>query len=117
MDGRIIVLKERILRNLAFDWTVKEMAKSIDVSESYFQKLFKTENGMTPAKYVCKLRFEKAKELLEDRRFLRIQEICHEIGIHDQTHFTRDFKKLYGKTPSQYRKDYWKEYAPKTTNG
>ena len=113
MDGRIIVLNERILKNLASNWTVKEMAESVDMSESHFQRLFKAEKGLSPSKYLRKLRFEKARELLEGRRYLRIQEICFGVGINDQTNFTRDFKKFYGTTPTQYRKNYWEKYDVK----
>lgn len=111
MDGRIIVLKERIVRNLQQGWNVEQLAGSIGISESHLQKLFKDEIGLSPIKYVRNLRFEKAAELLTDRRFLQIQEICQEVGISDQSHFTRDFKKRYGKTPKQYRKDYWVSYS------
>jgi two-component system response regulator YesN len=111
MDGRIIILKERINKNLKKNWTVKDLAVSIDISETYLQKLFKDSTGMSPIKYLHHLRYEKSRDLLESRKFLRIQEICHEVGINDQTHFTRDFKKKYGKTPSRYRKDYWEKYA------
>lgn len=117
MDGRIIVLKERILRNLQHTWTVKDLADSIDISESHIQKLFKDEADMQPTRYVKHLRFEKAAELLTDRRFLQIQEICQEIGISDQSHFTRDFKKKYGKTPKQYRENFWENYTDESESG
>ncbi len=117
MDGRITVLKERIVRNLRQEWTVKDLAESMDISEPHLQKLFKDAVGMPPIKFIQHLRFEKAKELLKDRGFLRIQEICNKVGINDPSHFTRNFKKKYGKTPSQYRQDYWNKYAAKDERG
>ena len=117
MDGRIIILRERVLRNLQQNWTVKDLAESMDLSEPHLQKIFRDAVGMPPITYIQHLRFEKAKELLKDRDFLRIQEICQEVGINDQSHFTRDFKKKYGTTPTQYRKDFWSNYAAKTKNG
>lgn len=111
MDGRIIILKERILRNVKQNWTVEDLAESLKLSESHLQKLFKDTTGMSPINYVKHLRFEKAAELLTDRRFLQIQEICQEVGITDKSHFTRDFKERYGKTPKQYREDFWENYV------
>ena len=93
------------------------MAESIDMSESHFQRLFKAEKGLSPSKYLRELRLEKARELLKDRRYLRIQEICFEVGINDQAHFTRDFKKFFGITPTQYRKNYWEKYKVKGASG
>ena len=113
MDGRIIVLIERISRNLQKKWTIKNLAGSLGLSESHLQMLFKQETGISPIKYIRHLRLEKAKELLEDRRFWRIQEICNQIGINDQSHFAREFKKRYGTTPAQYRKNFWNNYNAK----
>lgn len=117
MDGRIIILRDIILSNLQQKWTVKELADSVGLSESHLQKLFTSKKRMSPIRYVQHLRFEKAKELLKDKRFLRIQQICSEIGINDQTHFTRDFKRKYNKTPTQYRNDYWDNYNVENRSG
>lgn len=113
-DGRIVVLTDRTFRNLQQTWTVKDLAESIKLSESHIQKLFKDTTGMPPIKYVMHLRLEKAAELLTDRRFLQIQEICQEVGIIDESHFAKDFKQKYGVTPTQYRKDYWNNYNAET---
>ena len=45
---------------------------------------------------------ESAKHLLESS-FLSIKEIAHRVGLNDESHFVRDFKKAYGVPPSLYR--------------
>jgi AraC-like DNA-binding protein len=45
---------------------------------------------------------QKAKELLETT-CLRVKEIMNQVGIRDESHFARTFKKLYGVSPTQYR--------------
>ena len=117
MDGRIIVLEERVLRKINHKWDIERMAASIGISESYLQRLFKNETGFSPIQYIREIRLKYSKKLLEDRCFLRIQEICREIGINDQSHFTRDFKKRYGVTPTQYRRNYWLIYQSKNGHG
>lgn len=57
---------------------------------------------MSPIKYLKLLRMEKAKHLLETS-FLSVKEITYRVGINDESHFVRDFKKTYGKAPTQYR--------------
>jgi AraC-like DNA-binding protein len=42
-----------------------------------------------------------------ENSFKHIKEIRFEVGIRDQSHFTRDFKLKYGITPSEYRKRHW----------
>ena len=58
---------------------------------------------MTPASYLKKLRIETARKLLETT-FLTNQQIIFKVGMYDESHFVKDFKKAYGLLPSQYRK-------------
>ncbi|MCM3873745.1 MAG: helix-turn-helix transcriptional regulator [Pyrinomonadaceae bacterium] len=57
---------------------------------------------MSPIQYLRSLRMERAKHLLESS-FLSIKEIGHLVGLNDESHFVRDFKKAYGLSPKCYR--------------
>jgi len=57
---------------------------------------------MTPAQYLKSVRIHQAKELLETT-LLSVKEIRARLGINDESHFVRDFKKTYGLPPLQYR--------------
>lgn len=102
MDRRvqkvINYMKEDLCRELPFD----EIARSVNLSSSRLRCLFKAETGMAPAHYLKYLRMQKAKELAEST-FLNVKQIMDKLGIRDQSHFVRDFKRVYGLTPSQYR--------------
>ncbi len=102
MNRLILHLKRKIEINLQSDWKLANMAESVSISKSQLTKLFQTEIGCSPAKYVKNIRLEKACELLENS-FLRIKEIIFVAGIGDQSHFVRDFKAQYGVTPTEYR--------------
>jgi hypothetical protein len=45
---------------------------------------------------------ERAGDLLETS-FLSVKEIAHAVGLNDESHFVRDFKTIYGVTPTRYR--------------
>lgn len=89
--------------NLHRHLPVDRMAASVNLSYSRLEHLFKAQTGMTPVSYLKKLRIEKARELLETT-FLTNQQIIIKVGLGDESHFVRDFKKAYGLRPSQYRK-------------
>lgn len=116
MDGRIFHLKEQLLKNLQHDWTIEEMSQNVELSIPHFQKLFRAETGIAPIAYLRDLRLEKARELLETK-FYRLKQIGFEVGMSNDSHFTRDFKKKYGVTPTEYRKQYWEKIQTQKSVG
>jgi transcriptional regulator GlxA family with amidase domain len=82
--------------------TLGEMAESVNLSPPYFCYLFKSITGIPPAKYLKSLRMQQAATLLTTT-FLSVKEIVKRVGCTDESHFVRDFKRMYGKTPSAYR--------------
>ena len=83
-------------------FTLGKMAESVNLSPPYFCYLFKTITGVPPAKYLKTLRMEQSAMLLTTT-FLSVKEIVRRVGLTDESHFVRDFKRLYGVTPSEYR--------------
>lgn len=78
------------------------VAKAANVSSYYLCKLFKKIAGISFTEYVTRLRIEKSKNLLLNPN-LRISEIAFEVGFQSLTHFNRVFKKILGRSPTQYR--------------
>lgn len=108
MDGRIFHIKEALQKNLSRRWTIEEMAQDIGLSVPHFQKLFKLNVGLSPICFLLNSRLEKARELLQNS-FLQIQEIRLQVGCLHDSHFTRDFKKKFSVTPTEYRKLHWEK--------
>jgi two-component system response regulator YesN len=102
MDQRvqqaIRLMQEKLSRNLI----PGEIASAVNLSLAHLRYLFKAETGMSPAQYLRALRMQEAERLLKTT-FLNVKEVMHRIGVRDESHFTRDFKKAYGMTPAQYR--------------
>ncbi len=93
-----------IEHDLTADLSLKKFAEMLSINPSYLSSLFKRETGLTLTEYVTKKRMEHATELLKDTK-LQIQTVAQQCGILDVNYFTKAFKKLTGKTPSEYRKE------------
>ena len=106
MDGRIFHVQQQIAQDLSRHWTDEEMASMAQLSPQHIIRLFKQYIGVTPCAFVSGLRLERARELLKSS-FLQIKQIRVEVGIGDESHFTRDFKEKFGLTPTEYRKQHW----------
>jgi transcriptional regulator GlxA family with amidase domain len=102
MDPRVQKVVHLIQTDLSRRVTLAEMARAVNLSAVHLRTLFKSEIGMTPVQYQKKLRLLEARHLLEST-FLNVQEIMMRVGLSDDSHFVRDFKKVYGLTPVQYR--------------
>ena len=94
-------------------FTLGKMAESVNLSAPYFCYLFKSITGVPPAKYLKTLRMRHAATLLTTT-FLSVKEIVRRVGLTDESHFVRDFKRLYGRTPSEYRS---KAFRSSDSNG
>lgn len=102
MDPRVQMVVTRMKEEFRQEPSLSEMALVVNLSPSRLRYLFKKEIGVAPGHYLKTFRLERAKELLETT-FLSVKEIISSIGVNDQSHFIREFKKTYGLTPAQYR--------------
>ncbi|MCH4886854.1 helix-turn-helix domain-containing protein [Acidaminobacter sp. JC074] len=82
--------------------SLDELSKMAYMTPTYFSSFFKKLNGVSPKVYVIRKRIEKAMEDLttSDDTVLCISHNC---GFKNSANFNRQFKKLIGMTPSQYR--------------
>jgi YesN/AraC family two-component response regulator len=102
-------LHPNIRRALAFlrehfaeEITLDSAACAAALSRSHFCRLFHHETGVPFHEYLHELRVSRAKSLLADRH-LRISEVAYTVGFNDLSHFDRTFRRLVGKSPSEYR--------------
>lgn len=90
--------------NLSMD----EVATSVSLSYSHFSNLFRRRMNMTFPAYLLRLRVSRAMNLLQDPD-LNITSICYKCGFKYPQQFSRDFKKITGVYPTQYRKSLQKK--------
>ncbi len=84
------------------DFTVESLCQMLFVSHSALCKAFKEKTGMTPVKYLIKIRMEHAATLLREST-VSVHDIVSLVGYRNERHFLKTFKAYYGLTPTEYR--------------
>lgn len=105
-NGRIEGAVRYIEQNcLKADFDLSLAAEKAFISEVYFRKLFREKFGMAPKQYVLRYRIGHAASLILSGYF-SLQEISARCGFRDYKHFTVQFKKIIGVSPSCYGYEY-----------
>lgn len=102
MDTRLRQAARLLSEDLSRPLDLEALARSLNLSPSRLRSLFRDETGETPAQYLKRLRLQRAEELLT-QTFLSLKEVMLRVGIADESHFVRDFRKTYGLSPMRYR--------------
>ena len=87
------------------DLRMEEIARQSFMSEVYFRKLFKKEFGVSPQKYLIRLRIQNAVGLISTG-YYSLKEIAYLSGYQDYKYFSVEFKKAVGVSPSEYLYNY-----------
>lgn len=82
--------------------TLQYFSSVLSMNKTYLSTLFKTETKISLTDYVNKKRADYAAILLNTTS-LEIQSIAAATGFIDSNYFSKCFKKVYGKTPTDYR--------------
>ena len=96
--------KKFMQQNYQLKLSLKDIADSVNLSQSYFHSLFKRTEGITPHEYLLKKRIESAKTVLLCNDGLSMSEIAEKCGFESQVYFNYVFKRETLLTPMQYRK-------------
>ncbi|WP_052707950.1 AraC family transcriptional regulator [Vibrio neptunius] len=83
--------------------SLKEVAAAVHRVSSHVATIVKKETGFTVGEWICQARIQKASYRLTHSS-LSVQAIATELDWKDVTHFIRQFKKVTGQTPAQWRK-------------
>ncbi|PBC94513.1 AraC family transcriptional regulator with amidase-like domain [Streptomyces sp. Ag82_O1-15] len=85
------------------DLSVESLAVRARLSPRHFARAFQTETGMTPGRYVDRVRLEHARRLLEDTAD-GVEEISRDCGYGTPEAMRRAFVKTLGTAPAEYRR-------------
>ncbi|PYI54604.1 AraC family transcriptional regulator [Paenibacillus flagellatus] len=96
---------ERTIRWLTVQYSqpisIENMSRSLGYNRTHLSKMFKQYTGMTPMHFLLKIRMERAKLLLLEQ--LTVEQVAASVGFTDPLYFSKQFKKWYGRSPTEYR--------------
>jgi len=102
-SNKLLRAKHFIEENCQQEISLKEMSDAACLSEYHFNRYFHKCYGLSPYAYylICKIKKSQEQLLVQDS----VVDTAYEIGLFDQSHFTKLFKKHVGVTPGRYLRD------------
>ena len=97
-------LLEWIDQHIQQSLTLSDLAEQTQLSEYHFAHMFKQSMHMPPHQYVMQRRLELSHQALE-LTTANLTEIATNYGFSSSSHFSHRFKKHFGYSPSQMRKN------------
>ena len=105
-DRRMAQIRENIERYIREHYnteiSMQSVARAMNYSDAYFCKLFKQCFKVNFSAWLNEYRIDRAREMLQNTR-LSVREVSTACGYSDANYFARVFKRITGKTPSEYR--------------
>jgi AraC family transcriptional regulator len=83
--------------------SVKELALLVDLSPAHFSALFRRATGLSPYRFLIRLRVSRARQLLESGND-SIGQVAIQVGFYDQSHLTKQMRRVLGISPGRLRR-------------
>lgn len=94
-------IKDYLQDNFRSNISLKQLADLTNLNRSYLIRVFRKAVGMPPYTYLNQIRVEQAKLLL--MQGTAIADVAAAVGMSDQSHLNRHFKRIVGITPGRFR--------------
>jgi len=98
MNSRLYEITNWLELAHAANYNSRELAKQCRVSVRQLQRFVLSTTGKSPQRWLNDLRLKKASSLIENGQ--TVKETAHELKYKQRSHFSREFKRYYGVTPS-----------------
>lgn len=102
---RINRVMDFVERHLDEPLPLERLADVATFSRYHFHRIFTAHVGETPGQFVQRLRVERAALLLAANPARTVLEVALEVGFGDPAAFSRAFARLYGASPTAYRRE------------
>jgi transcriptional regulator GlxA family with amidase domain len=103
-------LQAWIVEHLRSDLAVEKLAKRCGMSSRHFARVFATEKGITPARWVEQIRVDAARALLEGTQY-GPKEVAARTGFGSADSMRRSFVRVLGVAPGEYARRFQSQGA------
>lgn len=97
--NRLMLIIENNMEDPEFD--VPGLAKETGMSQTVLYRKLKALTDLTTTDFIKSVRLKQAAQILTQNK-LSIAEVAYSVGFNDRKYFSKEFKKQFGKTPSEY---------------
>ena len=98
----VVRARDYIVAHLGTDFSIDEMARSLEVSNRVLNYAFRDTLGVSPLQYVLTQKLHWARRQLKSSE-MTVTQICHQNGFNTPSRFTRQYFRLFGELPSATR--------------
>ncbi|MBE6729703.1 MAG: helix-turn-helix transcriptional regulator [Ruminococcaceae bacterium] len=98
-----VKLKKIIHRNPEKFYSNNELAQLVGVSAKTCENKFKAAFSITMHQYMLEFKIKEAISYFEMFPQMSIKETAYNLGFYDEYHFSKQFKKIMGVSPTKYR--------------
>lgn len=99
-DSRVMDIKNFIDEHITENLTLDSICEHFFITKYYLCHMFKKYSGMTVNEYISMRRLLVAKQMIFAGQ--NITDLCYKCGFKNYSSFYKSFKKLTGKTPSEF---------------
>jgi signal transduction histidine kinase/DNA-binding response OmpR family regulator len=86
------------------DFNVAVLVNEIGMSQTVLYKKIKALTDLSINDFIKSIRLKRAAQLLQERK-MNVSEVAYSVGFNDRKYFSKEFKKQFGKAPSDYVAD------------
>jgi len=98
-------------RTYAQPLDIRTLARIAQISEAHFIRRFRATFGETPHRYLQRRRVERSMFLLRETD-RSVTEICLDVGFTSLGSFSRTFREIVGRSPTDYRRHAHRQPGP-----
>jgi AraC-like DNA-binding protein len=109
--GRVGQICDFISENFRQDIDSSDIAVSADIHPKYAMSIFRKSTGMTLNEYLTLLRLSFAQAMLIDNADANVLNIAMESGFRSLSAFNKSFRKISGRSPSDFRRIYRSQHS------